>query len=116
MKKTSKSQVKITVHLDEEKKPEKIVWNADQVAGKNVSNESKAMFLSLFDGEAKDTMKLDLWTKDFQVAEMDRFVFHSLRSMADAYVRATNNKAMGNQMQKFAHYFAEETEIIPKES
>ena len=115
MKESSKSEVIISVHLDEEKRPEKIEWNANQIAGEDMPKESKAMFLSLFDGEAKDTMKLDLWTKDFQVAEMDRFVFHSLRSMADAYVRATNNKEMGNHMQKFAHYFGEETGIIPKE-
>ncbi|SRR6056297_1220571 len=115
MKKPNKSNVIISVHLDDEKRPDKIEWNADQIAGKNVSKESKAMFLSLFDGETKDTMKLDLWTKDFQVAEMDRFVFHSLKSMADAYVRATNNTEMGNQMQKFAHYFGEETGIIEKE-
>jgi len=114
MGKSSKSEVNITVHLDEDKKPEKILWSTKQLSGKNISQESKAMFLSLFDGEAKDTMKLDLWTKEFQVAEMDRFVFHSLRSMADAYVRGTNNKDLGNQMQKFAHYFGEETGIIPK--
>jgi gliding motility-associated protein GldC len=114
MKKGSKSKIVISVHLNNEKRPEKIEWQADQLSDGKGAKESKAMFLSLFDGEAKDTMKLDLWTNEFQIAEMDRFVFHSLRSMADAYVRATNNTNLGNEMQKFAHYFGEETGIIPK--
>lgn len=115
MKNGTKSEISISVHLDEEQKPLKIFWKADQGGGVKSMQESKAMFLSFFDGEAKDTMKLDLWTKEFQVGEMDRFVFHSLRAMADAYIKATNNKELANKMQQFAHHFAEETKIIPKE-
>ncbi len=110
-----KSEISISVHLDEEKKPKKIFWKANEDGESKSMQESKAMFLSFFDGEAKDTMKLDLWTKEFQVGEMDRFVFHSLRAMADAYIKATNNKELANKMQQFAHHFAEETKIIPKQ-
>ncbi len=60
-------------------------------------------------------MKLDLWTKDFQTNEMDRFVYHTLRTMADSYFKATKNQKLANDMQRFAQYFGEETEIIPKE-
>ncbi len=72
------------------------------------------MLLSVFDQETKDTLKIDLWTKDFQVAEMDRFIFQTLRAIADTYQRATNNTALANDMQRFAHYFGEQAEIIPK--
>jgi gliding motility-associated protein GldC len=115
MSSSKRSQITITVELDKDQKPENIIWQADAPPQEGKSQQAKAMFLSLFDGEAKDTMKLDLWTKNFQVAEMDRLVFHSLRAMADAYLKGTNNKELANDMQKFAHYFAEETEIIPKD-
>jgi hypothetical protein len=49
------------------------------------------------------------------VDEMDRMVFHTLKSLADTYIRATNNKQMAEQMQHFAHYFGEKTGILKPE-
>jgi len=73
------------------------------------------MLLSLFDMDTKDTMKIDLWTTKMQVNEMDRFFFQTLRAMADTYFKATQNREMAIDMQRFAQYFGEKTEIIPKE-
>jgi len=47
------------------------------------------------------------------VMEMDRFVYQMVRSLADTYYRATNNADLANEMQRFAQYFGEKTEIIP---
>jgi hypothetical protein len=49
-----------------------------------------------------------------QVVEMDRFVFQTLRSLADTYQRATNNNNLASAMQGFAEYFGEQTDILPK--
>ena len=73
----------------------------------------KAMLLSVFDMDRKETLKIDLWTKDMQVQEMDRFVYQSLRGMTDTYAKATNNAALANQMAKFVEYFRQQTGIIP---
>ena len=51
-----------------------------------------------------------------QVVEMDRFIFQTLRSLSDTYYRATQNKALANEMQRFVDYFGERTEIIPKKT
>ena len=67
-----------------------------------------------FDNDTKDTMKIDLWTTKMQVNEMDRFFFQTLRAMADTYFKATQNREMAVDMQRFAQYFGEKTEIIPK--
>ena len=75
----------------------------------------KAMLLSVFDMDRKETLKIDLWTKDMQVQEMDRFVFQTLRGMTDTYAKATNNAALANQMAKFVEYFGQQTGIIPTE-
>ena len=75
----------------------------------------KAMLLSLFDKKTKDTMKIDLWTTEMQVVEMDRFIFQSLRAISDTYYKATNNKEMAEKMAAFVDHFGKETEIIPKE-
>ena len=72
------------------------------------------MLLSLFDRDHLDTLKIDLWTKDMQVSEMDRFFYQTFRAMCDTYYRATQNGNMANDMQRFTQYFGEKTEVIPK--
>ena len=113
MKKNA-SRIVIDVTLDTEKVPSEIQWQATDQSGPNHS-EAKAMLLSLFDKESKDTLKIDLWTKEMQVAEMDRFFYHTLKSLADTYFRSTGNKALAGAMQQFATYFGQESEIIPKD-
>lgn len=103
----SSSQIKVDIKLDEKKLPSKIT-----MSDPTQSVDCKAMMLAFFDRKAKDTLRIDLWTKEMQVLEMDRFFFESLRSMADTYVRATRNKELGNEFQKFAQYFGEKTGII----
>lgn len=103
----------VRVGLDEMNLPVKMEWrSSDEPTGN--THEIKAMVLSMFDKETKDTMKLDLWTKDFQMNEMDRFIYHSLRSLADTYYKATKNKELASKMQQFANHFGEETEILEK--
>lgn len=107
-----KSQIEINIELDDSKVPEKIDWSSSD--GQITNQEVKAMFLSVFDKETLDTLKIELWTKEMQVGEMDRFVFQILRSMSDTYMKATNNSNLSNDMRKFVQYFGEKTGIIPK--
>jgi hypothetical protein len=55
-----------------------------------------------------------LWTKELQVAEMDRFMYQVLQSLSQTYLKATNNKELAEDMARFAQYFGEKTEIVPK--
>ena len=103
----SKSTISVDIELDDKKMPIGIAMNDP-----SQSIECKAMMLSFFDRKTKDTLRIDLWTKEMQVLEMDKFFFESLRSMADTYVKATRNNELGNEFQKFAQYFAEKTGII----
>jgi len=107
------SQIRINVGLDKDGVPSKITWEAENTPKGN-QQEAKAFLLSIFDKETKDTLKIDLWTKEMQVMEMDRFFFQTLRAMADTYFRATSNKELAVEMQKFVQYFGERTEILPK--
>ena len=107
--------IQIHVSLDENRIPEQITWSAPGPEGESTS-DAKAMLLSLFDRETKDTLKIDLWTKDMQIAEMDRFFYQTIRALADTYHKATSNTKLAESMQQFATYFGEEAEIIPKGS
>ncbi len=114
--KTSTNTISIDVHLNEEKHPVNILWNSTANPKDTPDSECKAMLLSLFDKNHLDTYKIDLWTSEMQVAEMDRFMFQTLRALSDTYFKATRNQALANDMQRFVQYFGEETEIIPREN
>ncbi len=113
-KATKNSKIELKVELGEDGIPVRITWIAPGNPNGPGEQECKAMMLSVFDKESKDTLKIDLWTKDMQVVEMDRFVYQTLRALADSYQRATQNTALANDMQRFAVYFGEQTEIVPK--
>ncbi len=112
---TSSSEIKIQIGLDEKKIPSKIEWQSTANPNGKDLQECKAMLVSLFDKNSKETLKIDLWTKEMQVGEMDRFIFQTLRGLADTYFKATQNKELASDMQRFVQYFGEKTEIIPKE-
>lgn len=107
------SVIEIQVNLDDQNVPNKIQWSASD--GEQGSAESKGMLLSLFDKDSLDTIKIDLWTKEMQVVEMDRFFFQTLKGLSDTYFKATNNTELASAMRQFVQYFGEQTEIIPKQ-
>ena len=107
-----KSEIVISVELDEQKQPVDIVWTAESPQGPQTRN-SKAMLLSLFDKENLETFKIDLWTKDMQVAEMDRLMFHTLRALTETYYNSTKNEELASQMKSFVDHFGQFTKIIP---
>lgn len=111
-----KSEIKITVALNEENVPVKMEWQARDNPSGDKPHECKALLLSLFDKDSLDTMKIDLWTTEMQIIEMDRFFFQTLRAMTETYFKATQNKELATDMQRFVQYFGEKTEIIPKQS
>ena len=110
-----KSLIEIEIGLNEDKHPEKIFWKSNDNPNGQGFTECKAISLSVFDKEYKDTLKIDLWTTEMQVVEMDRFVFQTLRSLADTYHKATNNNQLANDMQLFVDYFGKQTGIITEE-
>lgn len=109
------SDITVTVGLDDENIPVELKWMAEDGNKAKEPQTAKAMLLSLFDDSSKDTFKIDLWTTELQVDEMDRFMYQTLRGLADTYFKATKNTALANDMQKFTQYFGEQTKLIKKE-
>ena len=110
------SDITCKIGLDGKNVPIKIEWKAQDSPDTPDFKESKAMLLAFFDKEHRDTYKIDLWTSELQVSEMNKFMYQTLKGLADTYFRATNNKEMANDMRKFVEYFGEKTEVaVPKE-
>ena len=110
-----KSRITVDVGLDQKNMPVEMSWAASDNPKGAGPQPCKAMLLSLFDENSKETLKIDLWTKEMQVVEMDRMFYQTLRGLADTYFRATQNKELANQMQQFVFYFGQATGAIPKD-
>lgn len=100
----NKHSININVHLDHEKMPEHMDWSA---TGSNSEDPkpAKGVLLSLWDGQEKTALRIDLWTKKMMVDEMNDFFFQTLMTMADTYTRATRNEALSEDMKVFAREF-----------
>lgn len=103
------SEIKIKVTLDENKIPEALHWTAPD--GGIHDEESKAVLLSVWDHKAKESLRIDLWTKDMPLDEMKIFFHQTLSAMADTFERATSDDKMSGTMRDFCDYFAEKLEL-----
>ena len=106
------SKIEFTVSLDENKVPEKLNWTAKD--NDIINEEAKAIMISVWDAKKKDTLKMDLWTKDMPVDEMKQFFHQTLVSMSQTFERATNDEKMSATMRDFCDYFAEKLELKKK--
>ena len=104
-----KSEININIELDENRVPEKLNWTAKDGGVEN--EETKAMFLSVWDSKNKESLRIDLWTKDMPVDEMKIFFHQTLVSMSETYHRATQDEKMSATMKDFCDYFAEKLEL-----
>ena len=109
MSDTINSEIKFNIELDENRVPEKLTWSAQD--GGVQAEEAKAIMLSIWDSKAKETMRIDLWTKDMPVDEMKIFFHQTLVAMSDTFKRATDDEKMADTMKDFCDYFAEKLEL-----
>ncbi len=103
------SKITLEVGLDENRVPETLHWSAEDGG---IDNEAaKAMMLSVWDSSHKESLKIDLWTKDMPVDEMKIFFHQTLVTMADTFMKATQDEKMTATMKDFCDYFAEKLEL-----
>ncbi|UII80711.1 gliding motility protein GldC [Flagellimonas sp. CMM7] len=103
------SEIKLTVGLDENRVPEELNWSAQDGGIEN--EEAKAMMLSVWDSKNRESLKIDLWTKDMPVDDMKIFFHQTLVTMADTFMKATQDEKMTATMKDFCDYFAEKLEL-----
>jgi len=109
MSNKNRSEINFLVELDEHRVPEKLMWSAKD--GGVALEEAKAIMLSIWDSKAKESMRIDLWTKDMPVDEMKVFFHQTLVAMSDTFHRATGDEKMAATMKDFCEYFAEKLEL-----
>ena len=103
MSKSADIQIKVT--LDESKIPSEIKWTATD-AEFDGFKEASAFMLSLWDEQEKNTMGIDLWTKQMTVQDMVIFFHQKILKLAETYERATNQPEIAAMFNTFAEDFA----------
>lgn len=93
-----KKQIRIDVELDENHLPERVTWEADDSAG---PKEASAILMSFWDKKEQQTLRVDLWNKEFTTDEMKTFFVQSLLTMNDTLERATGDKETCEGIRKF---------------
>ena len=103
------SKIELNVELDDNRVPEKLTWSAED--GGIDNQDAKAMMLSVWDSNTQEMLRIDLWTKDMPVDQMNVFFHQTLVSMSDTYFRSTNNEKMTDSFKQFCDYFADNLNI-----
>lgn len=105
------SEIKFNVELDENHVPEKMTWTSSD---NKETGECDAALISIWDKKEKNTLKIDLWTKEMTTDDMKILYHQTLLTMSDALERSTGEDKMAYQMREFARYFGEEMGILHK--
>jgi gliding motility-associated protein GldC len=92
-----KSNIQFSIELDQQNVPDKIMWDATEKPDPGLS-ETKAISIALWDQTQKNTLRIDLWTKDMPVEEMKRFHIECIGGMAQSVLSATGDEFMANEI------------------
>jgi|TARA_B100000900_G_scaffold159675_1_gene135607 gliding motility-associated protein GldC len=103
-----KQTIKIEVELDENHLPENISMQTTDAKESNI----KSLMISLWQAKKKETLKIDLWTKDMPVYEMFIMYHQTLTSMANSLERATGEDKLAAKLKEYCSMFAKETKIL----
>lgn len=91
-----KSEINFKIELDNKNVPETIQWDATDKPG--AMDHTKAISIGIWDDMEKNTMRLDLWTKDMPMHEMKMFYVDALGGMAQSILSATGDEQMSKSI------------------
>lgn len=107
------SEISIKVGTNVNNVPMRMMWSAQD--GEVENKEASAILLSIWDPKDKNTLKMDLWTKEFSVEEMKQFFHQTLLTMADTFEQATGEKNITEDLRDYCYHFAEKMDILPED-
>ena len=101
------SEINFKVELDSNNVPEKIWWNATEKPEAGQS-ETKSISISLWDHVQKNTMRIDLWSKEMPVEEMKRFYIDCLGGLAQSILSSTGDEQMSGEINTLCERLAKQ--------
>ncbi|WP_461452408.1 gliding motility protein GldC [Mucilaginibacter sp.] len=105
-----KAEIKLIIDMDENNVPDNITWESTDSQNKEAL-PVKSMMLALWDHNYKNTLRIDLWTKDMPVDDMKRFFYETLQTMGDTFLRATGEKNIVEDLRDYCAHFADKMDL-----
>jgi len=105
-----KSTLKFDLELDENNVPKKIIMNSSDKQAENVL--LKSVIIAAWDEKTKETLRVDLWTKDMMINDMFIMYHQTLMSMANTLSKSTSQDKLAGALRDYCEFFAQETKII----
>ena len=103
-----KQTLKFEVELDDNHLPIDIeMFTSDANHEENV----KALMISAWSAQNKETLRLDLWTKDMPVHDMFIMYHQTMMGMATSLSKATGHDKLAGALRDYCDFFAEQTNI-----
>jgi gliding motility-associated protein GldC len=106
-----KTHINFTIELDNNNVPDKILWDATDKPEEGLS-ETKSISVALWDHRQKNTLRIDLWSKDMPVQEMKRFYIDCIGGLAQSALSATGDEFISTEMnalcEKLVKHLSEE--------
>ena len=106
----SESKLTFDLELDENNVPKNIVMNSTDKQAVNIN--LKSLLIAGWDAKTKETLRVDLWTKDMMVNEMFIMYHQTLMSMANTLEKSTGHDKLAGALKDYCEFFAEQTKII----
>ena len=99
------SEIRVNVELDDKNIPEKIFWTAEDLDNK--VTEAKAINISVWEHSKRETLRLELWTKDMPIIDMKMMCIDTIGGMAETIKNSTGDEKMANAMQALCQELAQ---------
>ena len=104
-----KQILKFEVELDENHLP--LNMKMDTSDGHGSEDDIKALMISAWAARNKETLRIDLWTKDMPVNEMFIMYHQTMMGMANTLEKATGHDKLAGALKDYCEFFAEQTKI-----
>ena len=104
-----KQTIKFEVELDENHLPLNIRMDANSTTKSD--QNIKALMISAWAAQNRETLRIDLWTKDMPINDMFIMFHQTMMSMSFSLEKATGNEKVAGALRDYCEFFAEETKI-----
>jgi len=109
-KKQKRANINFTIDLDVNNIPENINWDATD--SDNKPQNAKAVMISIWDGNDKRSLKIDLWTKEMMTEEMRFFIFQIIDSLSETYKKSIGDEKIANEIKDFAKKIGKMSNVL----
>ena len=101
-----KKKLIFEVEVDENNLPVNIEMQSNKK-----EEDIKALLISAWAAKSKETLRVDLWTKDMPVHEMYILFHQTMLGMASTLEKSTGHNKLAGALRDYCSFFADQTKI-----